>query len=65
MTKMRNGKRIWILLVPKVCTTTSVEDMAVGTVAEEEEVGDEEETAAGGVSLEGTTMFKYAFKLTI
>ena len=49
---MRNGKRIWILLVPKVCTTTSVEDMAVGIVAEEEEVDDEEETAAGEGSVE-------------
>ena len=52
MTKMRNEKRIWILLVPKVCTTTSVEDMAVGTVAEEGEVDDEEEMAVEEVSLE-------------
>ena len=49
---MRNGKRIWILLVLKVCTTTSVEDMAVGTVAEEGEADDEEEMAVEEVSLE-------------
>ena len=60
---MRNGKNL-ILSVPKVCTTTSVKIWG-GYVAEEEEVGDEEETAAGGVSLEVTTIFKYAFKLTI